>query len=247
METANWLLGETTSLFGSLLWNFLSTGFLYGLLGFAIGLGLVMMGEKWKFFTRPNKVWTIVAKLNWVYLPVLLAVCFCVFGATRSVQNSLDSWIDASSDMLQSYSAAYIPKVENIGQQLLATTNEGEHIIEAKILENMGSSFDNQLAQKFYTWINRSIMSYTAEYLGYDDTIQGFQSMIKDEKLQQLNTTAFGNTADFLQSRLANEFMLPTYWWLFLILSPFIAIPIIEGLTYMVWRWILRRRAASRQ
>ncbi|WP_282782805.1 hypothetical protein [Phaeodactylibacter xiamenensis] len=244
MESASWLIGEITGIFGSAIWNFFTRGALYGFLGFSLGLILVIIANKRKAFNRPNRVWTIIAKANLFYIPILLGFLFGVFASVSSIQKTTNEWIMGSTGAIEEYAVGYIPEVERIGQQLLETGNQSEELLYAKIVEGSGFS-EESYAQKFYYWFNRNIISYLLNKLGYSNDVTGITQMVEGENLKQLNAGFFGGISSNLQNNLAGNYFRAIYYSLFLFFIPFILIPVGEGIVHYLNRRAFGAKVAS--
>lgn len=241
METANWLLSEITSIFGSAIWSFFSKGALFGLIGLIIGIVLVRRWNKRKLFSRPNKAWTFLAKINLLYIPILFSLLFGVFASVFGIQKTTNNWIKSSTNSIQEYSANYLPAVEKIGQQLIESADKTEDALYAKVVEGSGLS-KNSMSQKFYYWFNRNIISFMLSKLGYSDDVAGITQMVQEKEITQLNTSFFGGISNNLQNNLVGNYFMAIYYGILAIFLPFILIPIGE---YVFFR--LNKKAFARK
>lgn len=242
METANWLLSEITSIFGSAIWSFFSKGALFGLIGLIGGIVLVRGWNKRKAFSRPNKAWTFLAKINLFYIPILFSLLFGVFASVIGIQKTTNNWIKSSADSIQEYAAGYLPEVEKIGQQLIQSADKTEDALYAKVVEGSGLS-KNSMGQKFYYWFNRNIISFMLSKLGYSDDVSGITQMVQEKQLTQLNASFFGGVSNNLQNNLVGNYFMAIYYGLLAIFLPFILIPIGEYVVYLLNKKAFAKKA----
>ncbi|WP_282777322.1 hypothetical protein [Phaeodactylibacter xiamenensis] len=239
MEMATWLIGEITGIFGSAIWNFFTKGLFFGILGFTLGITLVIIANKRKAFHRSNRVWTILAKAHLIYIPILLGLLFGVFASVFSIQKTTDDWIAQSTGTIEKYAVGYIPHVETIGKQLVESGQQTQENLYAKIVEGSGFA-EGSWAQQFYYWFNRNIISFLLNKLGYSDDVTGIAQMVEGENLQQLNAGFFGGISNNLRNNLVGNYFMTIYYGLLVFFLPFILIPVGEVVIHN-----LNRRAFS--
>ncbi|MFT5765778.1 MAG: hypothetical protein ACI8X3_003215 [Saprospiraceae bacterium] len=108
METLNAFFDTIASYIWSGLFNIIGQGVLFAFLGLIIAILFINVGRRQKWFSRSFSLWTFVAKLNYIFLPVL----FMVFGGTVGVLNGVHATagniIDDTSEELVDYSEVYI-------------------------------------------------------------------------------------------------------------------------------------------
>lgn len=242
METTIWLLNEITKIFGSAIWSFFANGAFYGLVGLIWGVILVIILNKRKIFNRTNKVWTFFAKINLFYIPVLFSILFGVYASVFSLQNKIDNWIKGSVDSIQNYSASYIPEVEKIANQLLASADKTEKALKAKVIEGSGLS-KYSMGQTFYYSFNRYIISYMLSKYGYTDDITGITSMVKEKQLKQLNASFFGGITTTIQKDFTSKYFNIIYTNLFWIFFPFVFVPIGEFVFFFFYQKSVLKKA----
>jgi hypothetical protein len=235
MKEANWLLGEITSIFGSAIWDFISSGLLCGLIGLIVGIILVWFWNKRKAFDRSNMVWSFLAKINLIYIPILFTILFGAFASVFSIQNTANKWIGGSVSSIQEYAVQYVPEVEKITTKLIASTEKTEEVFRAKITERAGLS-NNSMGQAFFYWLNRNVISFMLSKLGYSDDINGLIKMVEEKKIKELNARFFDGISSVLQDRLVGSFFGGIYISLFWAFFPFILIPVGEYLLFILLR-----------
>lgn len=74
MQDIQWLSNAALQLGKNYTGNFFYSGFLYGAIGFFIGLILVWIISRSGGLRRPNRFWRTLAKIHWVRIPLLLAL-----------------------------------------------------------------------------------------------------------------------------------------------------------------------------
>lgn len=243
METTNWLADESLSLFGSLGWNFFKYGTLYGILGLIGGIALAFFLNRHGIFQRTNKVWTYFAKLNFVYLPILLATLFGVFSAVNGIQKTVNAWIDDSAHRIEIYALDYVPQVQEMGEELVVVEEEAEKKLKDMILEGAGLE-ENPMAERFYFWFNKALITYMLDKMGYSTDIEGLKALAtEEEKLEALNAQFFAGVAGFIKKKIIEQVFSGIQSGLFITFLPFILVPIVE---YSVFFIVKRKTPVER-
>lgn len=240
METANWLISEILGIVGSLAWNFFTKGFLFSLLGFFLGAGLVYLGHRRGGFRRPNKVWNIAAKLHYIYIPLLAAILFGTFASIYSIQNTTNGWIDDSSTALQSYALDYLPEVQNIAAELGTRASVSEDALGDIILEKAGLE-DNRMAGDLYQYINRKIIGLVLSTLGYEDDVANVAKLAEPGGLDRITASSFSGLSTYLKQGFVSSYMSGIYWWMILLFLPFIGFAAGEYVFYRINRVVAAR------
>lgn len=108
MDTVNWLftfIAEQIALaFGAVVLR----GLLFALAGLALGIFLVIVGGRRRAFRREFGWWTHLARLHYLFIPILL-MCFAgIMGGISGAQRMTGRYIDQAAQPLIDYGAGYI-------------------------------------------------------------------------------------------------------------------------------------------
>jgi len=238
MNTLQWLTTETLSLIGSFTWNFIKGGFLAGLLGFVIGVFLVFFLRRKGLMKRPNSLWKLIVKLQYIFIPILLAFIFGSVGATNSVHTMINQWVDNSTLELNEYSKNYVPEIQLISERLSTSATNTDGKVKELILESSGLA-ENAMAQNFYYAVNRQIIGYSLEYLGLANNVEGLKELSKPENASKLSEISFSSLSKYLKSSLIGPYVSGFYWSIAIFFIPFLLISLGEFVLFFI-----NRRAA---
>lgn len=219
MDTVQWLINEALSLGGSFLWNFIRSGFLYGLLGLILGTVTVFMLRKNGYMKRPNKIWSVLSWFQYMFIPIIFMIAFGAFASIRGIQNTMYSWIEASTSEIKEYTDSYIPEIQKIASSLASQSNISESDVKDKILESSGLS-GKGMAEKFYVHFNQAIINYALEKLGFDSTPEGLKNFGQSNQMQNLSSASFNGINSYLKVSFVDSYMYGIYITLFILLVP---------------------------
>jgi hypothetical protein len=211
MDQVKWLLSEALSLGGSFLWNFFSSGFLYGLLGGILGILLVIFLHKRGHLRRSTRVWRVLVIAQYLFIPLIFATAFGTFAAVRSVQITVNGWVDQSANELQSYAEGYLPTVQGYAQSAAASTAVGEEWLENAILEQAGVA-NSGMAREFYLTVNRKVIGYILDAIGLENSPEGLAELGSEANLQKLSQLSFAGLTDYLKTGFVTAYASGIYW-----------------------------------
>ncbi len=77
---------------------------LFGFLGFVIALVIIIVLKKKGFFNRPNKIWGFIAKLSYLFLPLLMICMLGAYGLISSTNNSINKKVTDASQLIVKFS-----------------------------------------------------------------------------------------------------------------------------------------------
>lgn len=96
METLNLILDLAYEIGMGVVSSFFLYGFLSAVFGLFIGIWAVRKINKNKGFQRAFGLWTFVAKLNMVYLPVVAMISMGILGGIYGLNGSINSYLETA-------------------------------------------------------------------------------------------------------------------------------------------------------
>lgn len=236
METATWLGSEALGMAGSFVWNFIVSGFLYGMLGFFVGLVFVYLGHRKGWFNRPNKAWNTWTWTHYLLVPVLLGLTGMSIGAMRGIQETMNDWADGSSQAIKDYTEQYIPTIVEIAEELaestgIANISEGE--LEAKIEEKGRETLGDGVALGIYTMVCRKIIGYCLVTVGLEDDPNNVPKLAEAENIRKMRDKPLDGASGYVKQGVGG-YMSGWYWFFIIALAPFYLYLLIEYLVYRV-------------
>ncbi len=112
MDTFNWLFENLLFTVNSAITNFFLYGFLASMIGLVLGIVLIKKGRKRNLFLRSNGLWTFLAKLNYIALPVAFMVYFGFIGGIYGVHTSVETYIDDATTPIINYATTFLPEFQ---------------------------------------------------------------------------------------------------------------------------------------
>jgi len=113
MDTLSWLLENGLSHISSAFTNFFLYGFLASMAGLALSIFLIKAGNTMHLFERSNGLWTFIAKLNYLVLPLSFSLFFGFTGGVWGVHSAAENYIDESTAPLIDHATAFLPDFQD--------------------------------------------------------------------------------------------------------------------------------------
>ncbi|MCR9098978.1 MAG: hypothetical protein NXI25_03440 [bacterium] len=207
-----------------------------GAVGLIVG-GLVMLFLKdRKAFVRPVSLWTFIAKLNYLYIPVCFAALFGLFGAVYSFQSKVDNLVDFSSETFMKSGEKALPSVDSLAHRLNPLFELKDEIYAVVQEEKPTESY---YINKILGGLSYHYVVMIAKELGYPETVEGVQQMAKEN--------SFSNPDEALLRRIPKAaksyywvFFRGAYWDAFWRVFPYVLIPVAEYALYRLVSWVFR-------
>ncbi|MEL7063545.1 MAG: hypothetical protein AAFP00_07375 [Bacteroidota bacterium] len=174
---------------------------------------------------RPYKLWTVLSKLHYLYIPLLLMVMFGTMGGIRGVQNKIDNWIDDSQAPIGKYLSAYVPEIK-MNVDFLHNQMTLEEGLDALIMQAVDLPENPQL-RKFYLMFNTSLIYALMDELGYPREIDGLILFLRQADVNTVDASFFEAIPQSLKNFNDAQFN-SILWGVFLGFMPFLLIALVE-------------------
>ncbi|MEM7656001.1 MAG: hypothetical protein AAF399_07720 [Bacteroidota bacterium] len=234
-KTAFWFIDNLLNELQLAFWNLAGHSFLFGFGGFLIGILLVIIAGKKRWLKRPMKLWTFVAGLNYVYLPILFGVIGGCLGVVKGIHATVDRYIDVVSEPAITYAAEYTGAV--IAWLPEADWSEEEDVsVDVWITDQMAAQMDVEKDSYQYalaTTINRSILHAAMDSYGVPREINHPMELYRACQRQEVRESMFGQVPVLLHVACA-RFFWTKYLMVWAIFVPFLIIPLAEFLLFLM-------------
>ncbi|MCB0522532.1 MAG: hypothetical protein H6577_16110 [Lewinellaceae bacterium] len=242
MESFNWFIGEITGQFayaaGSIIWNV----FLFGFLGFAGGVALVVIGRKREWFRREFRAWSLAAKLNYLYLPLLLMVFGGVTGSFYGVKKTADRFVEKTAAPLAQYAQAYASNIQAYLPDPQWAAEEDMTLEEmiALGLSEKGGLEPGSMASMAATAINLAIAEQMLDEFGVPELVRDPIGAVRAFREASFQASMFSNMTPKLQS-VCGQFVWLKYKVVLFFFLPFLLLPLGEYLLHRFFRGARRK------
>ncbi|MEZ4963126.1 MAG: hypothetical protein R2830_25105 [Saprospiraceae bacterium] len=242
MESFNWFIGEITGQFayaaGSIIWNV----FLFGFLGFAGGVALVVIGRKREWFRREFRAWSLAAKLNYLYLPLLLMVFGGVTGSFYGVKKTADRFVEKTAAPLAQYAQAYASNIQAYLPDPQWAAEEDMTLEEmiALGLSEKGGLEPGSMASMAATAINLAIAEQMLDEFGVPELVRDPIGAVRALREASFQASMFSNMTPKLQS-VCGQFVWLKYKVMLFFFLPFLLLPLGEYLLHHFFRGARRK------
>jgi hypothetical protein len=245
---------ETASIFIKNLLNELQLAFwtlcgqtiLFGVLSFVLGIGLIIWAFRRKWLHRPYTLWSVVAGLNIVYVPLLLGFLGGMLGFTHGVHVTVDRYIDGVSDLAIPYATEYSQQVIALLPEL-PWSPENDRPLEVSIAEGVAEYFQFNTQTNSYQlilFINGTIIRYVLDTYGIPQGVRNPASLYRLFQTQQVQESMFNGFPIVLHNACYRYFQ-SKYLLIGGLFLPFLLIPFAEYLLFWLVSNSLARRKQS--
>lgn len=225
MDTLNWLTNEISNIFSSLVWSAFTWASIFGLLGFISSIFMVRFLNKRGYFQRANKVWTFVAKINLVYLPLILPIYFAAMGAIFGVHQTTNTWIEKTTEPVAAYAVAFVPAIQELGTHLNTQLTLEEALTQELAKGQIVTS--NSWEQEMQTQYNNAIVTTLLDEFGYPHEVDGLIRLLREQNLSELNASFFASIPSAIQDYCGYYFWM-AYGYVWAVFFPFFLISLAE-------------------
>ena len=145
------------SLFTSLLFY----GLLMAGIGLTVGIGIVVLVGRSGGFKRPSQAWSIIAGLNYGYIPLLLLVFGGLFGSVYGAHRSISQLVENTAKPLARYGQSYLKYAITVAPAIPWSQYPGadfDNILASEMSARMGATPGSD-AQKFMNLVNKVVLS----------------------------------------------------------------------------------------
>lgn len=242
METFTWFISEITSQFayaaGHIFWNLL----LFGFLGLAGGVSLVIIGRKRGWFRRESRVWSLFAKLNYLYLPLLLMVFGCVAGSFYGIKKTADHFVEKTASPLAKYAQEYASNIQAYLPEPQWAKEEdmtlGDMIAQG--MAERGGLEPGSTAAMAAVAINYAIVEHVLDELGVPELVRDPVGVLRVLREASFSASMFNNLTPRLQS-VCGHFIWLKYKVVLFFFLPFFLLPVGEYLVHRIFNAGWRR------
>lgn len=243
VETTNWLAAQAwdiTKEFGvNLLWG----SFLYGLAGLIIGGLLVIFLHRSGAFRRRLLMWHWLTKVQYAVIPFGLMFIMSAYGSVSSVHGTVDGWVDATTDEMETFAAAYIPEMQRLAETVASRADGAQEAI-GDIAVQAGGFEGSWWAEGLYAATTEWIINFVLDQIGLEQSVTGLADLAQPENIAQLNAMTFTGLGDFLKTGLATTYVSGFYWAIYVAFAVFALAVLSEHLLHWLFQKIFYRKPA---
>ena len=225
----NWLYQLVSNAISAIFGEIIFTSLCMSFLGLVSGIIVVVVLRRKGVFSRPNMLWSSLAKLNYLFIPVCFTALFGVTGGIFGIQSQTEEWIDYSSKPVIAFGEQILPVVGKMGEELSAYSNLDEAIYgfsEANL--NQNGFFDFALGYIF----NHGIHMLLEEF-GYPETIGGIIQMTEEQNFSEPAAATLQRIPEAVKSY-HGAFFQKIYLQTILVFFPYLLIPIAEYILFLM-------------
>lgn len=201
-------------------------------IGLISGLCLIITARKKGWFKRDNIFWSFLARLNYIYIPVLFLALGGIFGTVRGVHNISGKFIDSTTSPIVAYAQGYLPQIQNFVNTQL-NTEKGQNIqLEGLIASHLASEFGLDTGSYEYQAmfkINSTILSTVLLVKGPDCI-----STIRNMDITNMPPTVFNILPEMLHE-VCDGFFFLKYTAVLVMFFPFLMIPVAEYIIFLIF------------
>jgi len=233
METLQWLLSEITKFLAELFISLLTYGLTFALLGLVIGIILVVVMGRSGAFRRQNSLWQVLANLNYVYIPLLLATMGGFWGTIYGAHTCAGQFIDGSAKPLTQYCQTYMNLALSIAPEIPWEHHHGksvDEILANEVAQRMGATPGSK-AHQYFSEVNKVAVAHTLQEAGISSSLRDPRTLMLTLKNKRLPSNAFIGFPRTLHQH-CDAFFSVKYTWIFWFFLPFLLFPFAEYLTF---------------
>jgi hypothetical protein len=245
METAEALVVQVQQHVTAALGSVVGYGVVFMVGGLALGGAAVWVGRRMGLFEREPQAWSLLARLNVVYVPVVCAVCGALAGGIYGAQTATHRWIDASTEPVVAYARAYVPHVQATLDEALADAPGETLTVEeavARVMRIDGVLATRPVARAVLRRLNVAVLDYALAQVPGGAEAGRFVRDVGRMDLRRLDPAAFDRLPRALHEA-ANRAFAPAYAAVVALFTLAMLLPALEGLLYRAVRAVRRRRA----
>ncbi|HEX2078573.1 MAG TPA: hypothetical protein VHG08_12715 [Longimicrobium sp.] len=223
-------------------WKTVLTGVVFAAAGFAAGVALVVYAGRRGLLRRDLRPWAWVARVNYVYVPVVLALFLGSLGGVYGAQRVVGSAIDRTTAPVVSYAQAYLPTLQAALAARLPR-NGAEATVETLIAEQMGGGERNPFVREAMFRLNLALVHHALDQVQLPEGARGSMDALRHVDLAGLGSAPFQALPRALHQA-SSSFFAAKYAFVLMLFAPLLLLPVAEYLAHAGWRWS-RRRAAG--
>lgn len=223
----NAIFNQVSALVSTLISNALIYGFFFAVLGLVGGIILMVKFNRNGGLDRRHDIWTFLAKINLVYVPILLALFLGSGGLVVGVQKTCNNWIDASTQPVVEYANMYLPTLKAAAMELdINSALTLEEMIALELGDHQEVAGDSYTSDLMFHY-NSAIAGALLEELGYPRELDELVKVMRSLDLSRIDINFFNRIPDSIKSYAGGYFFI-LYKMIFLGFLPFLLIPGVE-------------------
>jgi hypothetical protein len=197
------------------------------------------MGGKKGFFRRPGRTWSFVVGLNYIYIPILLAIVGGFGGTFYGAHSCAERFIDDTARPLSNYGHNYFQQAISILPEIKWDKHPNktlDEVLAHEMAQRIGAS-PGTTAYPYLMVINQSVIQHVVREANVSDKIDPLK-VANYLQNHRLASNAFIGLPRTLHEQCDGFFWIQYAWiaWIFL---PFLLLPWIE---YFFFRLVTRRK-----
>lgn len=229
----------------------------YLLLGVAIfliiGIITVIISGRKNLFKRNNKVYNVLTKIYYPYIPIILAIFGGIFGAIYGLNQSINKNIEAQSKLLMESIIPQLPDLqsfidENLDSMEIAGLSTGDFVEKylnkdsTKVERGFFAGITNKAGKWVLEGVIDGVISYSAGELGIESgTTRNTLSTLRSIDFNHLDESASKMASGSIKKQV-NAFFGGLYISQLINLLLFLIVPIVEILIYFL---LIRKKISS--
>lgn len=223
----------------------LACGALFAVIGLAAAVAILAVCRRKSLFRREREWWTWVARLNYVYLPVLLVVVGGSLGAVFGAHRATRGWIEETREPLAEYARGYLSDFQQTLNASAGMAEGSGTTVEELVARQMRpDAVESRFARAALYHVNVAIVRYAIAQVDLPPEAQAPVQAIRRLDVSDLSA----GTSNILRRALheaANSFFYGQYAALLLFFAPLLLLPFAEYAAHAIYRRRSRRNAAD--
>lgn len=226
------------------LWKAALIAAVFGAAGLALGVAMVVFAGRRGMLRRDLRPWGWVARMNYVYVPVVLMLLCASLGSVYGAHRVVRTAIDRSTDPAISYARSHLSALQTALNETLGKHRGSEATVETLVAGQMSSERvrDPLVRQALYR-LNLALVHHALDQVQVPDGARGAVNALRHADLTELDTRSFQSLPRALHGA-ANSFFFAKYLFVWMLFAPFLLIPVAEHLAHAGYRRHRRRAVA---
>ncbi len=221
----------------------LGYGIVAAVLGLLIAIGLLIAGHRNGVFERRFRLWTILARIHFIYLPLLFVAGFGALGGVLGAHTVARRWIDATAQPVIDYAREYVPRAQayinealelNPGSRITA-----EEVVAGTMAREMAPESRGVLRAALFQ-LDLAIIRHFVDEALEDEDPSAVATTLRELDVSSLDAAVLGILPLSLK-RVALGFFLPYYVIVFTVAVPLALIPLAEFGLHLGVGWVAGR------
>lgn len=233
MDTLQWLLNEIGTYLADLFFSLLKYSILFGVIGLIGGLAFVFVAGKKGLFRRPNRMWRILAALNYGYIPLVLVCLGVSLGVVYGTHVCVGRFVDNTAKPMAKYGQAYMTQAMQLVPEIPWAQYEDQsldQILALEMAQQMGVPPGSE-AHQYFCLVNEAVVKHALDEAGVSNNLRDPLAVLRALQNQRLASNAFIGLPRTIHEQ-CDAFFLLKYGGILLIFLPFLLLPLAEYVIY---------------